>query len=102
MKLLGIRWKWSGKSLRVVSLALLVGAVLTALGVYKVRHQYRVFELGQELSEESTRYTSLNERNRKLRLEVSAAKKVGDIRAVAEERFDMKIPQERDYIVVTK
>lgn len=97
-----VDWKWNRQGLRVILLGVLVAGLFVALAVHKVRDQYRVFELGQELSEESRRYTDLNETQRKLRLETSAAKKVEDIRSVAEEKLGMKIPQERDYIVVTQ
>ena len=98
----GIDLKWNRQAMRVLFLGVLVAAVFTAMAVYKVRNQYRVFELGQELSEESRKYTELNETQRKLRLEISATKKVEDIRSVAEEKLGMKIPQESDYIVVTQ
>ena len=81
--------------------ALLV-STMTGVGVYHVWHQYRVIELGRELSEESTKYTELNNVQRKLRLELAAVKRIDAIRTLAESRFDMKIPERSDYIVVTK
>lgn len=98
----GIEWQFNGQALKTIFVGLLVASLFITLAVYKVHQEYRVFELGQELSDESRRYTDLNETQRKLRLETSATKRIGNIRSVAEEKLGMKIPQERDYIVVTQ
>ena len=90
------------RGIREFLVALAICAVLVSMGLYRVWSQYQVIELGRELSESSSRFTELNETQRKLRLELSAAKRIDAIRTLAEDRFDMKIPERRDYIVVTK
>ena len=97
-----LRWRWNRQATRTFLLGVTVAGILTSLGISRVTEQYRVFELGQELSDASKEYTELNEAQRKLKLEISATKKVEDVRAVAEENLGMKIPRERDYIVVTE
>ena len=96
-----VDWQVNRGALRAMAMGVLVATLFTALAVLKVRSQYNVFELGQELSEESQEYTELNEAQRKLRLQLSTSKKVEDIRSVAEDDLGMKIPQERDFIIVT-
>ena len=97
-----LNWQWNRPASRTFLLGVTVAGILTTMGVFRVREQYRLFELGQELSEASKEYTELNETQRKLKLDISATKKVEDVRSVAEDNLGMKIPRERDYIVVTQ
>ena len=69
-----VDWQVNRGALRAMALGVLVAALFTSLAVLKVRSQYKLFELGQELSEESQEYTELNEAQRKLRLQLSTSK----------------------------
>jgi len=86
--------------LKTFMLTLVFVSVLVGLGIYQVWHRYQVYSLRMQLSSETLSYRDGLEENRKLRLELATLKRVGHIRAEAEERLGMRVPAPQDVIEV--
>jgi cell division protein FtsL len=96
---------WTLFRLETEGLGLFAGAAvfvvaLASIGVYEVWSRHQIFELGRELSEETSRHTELVDMQRKLKLEYSALKRAAQVERRASEELEMSIPEDRDYIVV--